>query len=72
MADKKYRSFTETFDEYSSVDRFIEGKTGDYSPEYRLFDFSVFYRGSSFIYPYMVTVVLERVDGPSPRNVKET
>lgn len=72
MADKKYRSFTETFDEYSSVDRFIEGKTGEYSPEYELFDFSVSYRGSSFIYPYIVTVVLKKVDTQPKRNAKET
>lgn len=72
MADKKYRSFTETFDEYSSVDRFIEERTEDYSPEYELFDFSVCYRGSSFLYPYVVTVVLKKVDTQPKRDDRDS
>lgn len=72
MAIKKYRSFTNTFDSYSSIDNFIEEKTESYSPEYELFDFSVAFRGSSSSWPYMVTVVLKKVDTQSTCNNRNT
>lgn len=72
MENKKYRSFTNSFEDCSSIDEFIEGKTGDYSPEYGLFDFSVCYRGSSFIYPYVVTVVLKKVDTQPKRDDRDS
>lgn len=72
MANKKYRSFTNTFDGYSAIDKFIEEKAETYSPEYELFDFSIAYRGSSASWPYMVTVVLKKVDTPSSCNNRNT
>lgn len=68
MENRKYRSFTNSFEDCSSIDEFIEGKTEDYSPEYELFDFSVVYRGSSLLYPYIVTVVLKKVDTQPKRD----
>lgn len=61
MDNKKYRSFTRSFENYSDIDKYIEEKSTSYQ-DYDLFDFKVVYRGSTASWPYLVTVVLKKVE----------
>lgn len=61
MANNKYRSFTRAFESYTDIDMYIEEKS-TYFDDYDLFDFKIVYKGSSASWPYVVTVVLKKVE----------
>ena len=57
----KYKSFTRCVDSYTDIDKFIVDKS-TYYDDYDLFDFKIVYKGASATWPYMVTVVLKKIE----------